>query len=71
MDPKVCLDLAQRQIEFLAESNPAQPEAEDAFDSASTALSDYMDWRNNGGFEPENGDDRCSDLVKQLGEFVF
>ena len=71
MDPKACLDLAERQIDYLDHSDPTEEQAENAFNTTAKALSDYMDWRNNGGFEPENGDKRCADLVKQLGEFIF
>ena len=69
MDPKAALDRAQFQLDYLDTSDPTDEQFEDAFNAATTALNDYLDWRRNGGFEPENGDKRCDELVKSLNEF--
>lgn len=53
MDPEVCLVRAR---DALNDSDTA---------GCYDALADYLDWRNRGGFEPENGDRRCYDMASE------
>lgn len=61
MDPQACLQAAESAV-VQAEANPTL----DNIEEAQEHLSNYRQWRDRGGFEPDEGDDHCTDLRLRL-----